>query len=393
MASSAHASREPVARGLRLGRILGIEIRADPSVLIIFVLVVVSLAMGPFAEWHPGWSAALRWGTALGAGVLFFASLLAHELAHSVVAKAYGIPVPRITLFLLGGLSEMDGEAKRPSEEFFVAIVGPLMSLALGIGFWLLAGVLAGADLAVGSAEELQDAISRLGPVVTLLLWLGPINILLAFFNLIPGFPLDGGRVFRSIAWAITKDVEKATRWASNLGRGVAWLLMGLGVVQVLTGAFQGLWLLLIGWFLNNAAQASYQQTLIRTRLGQYRVSDLMRTDFGVVDAATPLGAFVEKQLLRGAQQTWPVISEGQAVGMVDIANIRRSRSKNGETVADAMQPMDEPIGRDAEGTEALRRLARARREAVPVVDEGELVGLLHRDDIVRWMALEPHAS
>ncbi|MBW1762105.1 MAG: site-2 protease family protein [Deltaproteobacteria bacterium] len=376
---------------MSLARIFGIEIRLDFSVLIVFALVVYSLGAALFPRWHPTWDATLTWGTAFTAGVLFFASLLAHELAHSVVAKLRGIPVPRITLFVFGGVSELDREPDTPATEFLIAIVGPAMSALLGFVFSWLGAMLAGADFGVEVFKDPEAAMAHLGPAATLFLWLGPINFMLAVFNLVPGFPLDGGRVLRAILWGISGDLRSATQWASNMGRAFAWALMGFGVLQALGGSFvQGVWLLLIGWFLNNAARNSYVQLLVQQAFDELIVGNLMRTHFEVVDPDLTLEAFVNEFLLRSAQSAWPVIEDGKTVGLItfDDARVTSEDERATQTVRDVMSPIGERLSPDVGGRDALRALAESERDPLPVMRGEHIVGLLHRGDITRWLAL-----
>ena len=376
---------------MSLARLFGIEIRLDFSVLIVFALVVYSLGAALFPRWHPTWDATLTWGTALAAGILFFASLLAHELAHSVVAKLRGIQVPRITLFVFGGVSELEREPNTPATEFLIAIVGPAMSALLGFAFTWLGAMLAGADFTADVFRDPEAAMADLGPGATLFLWLGPINFMLAFFNLIPGFPLDGGRVLRAILWGISGDLRSATQWASNMGRAFAWGLMGFGVLQALGGNFvQGVWLLLIGWFLNNAARNSYVQLLMQQAFEELIVGNLMRTHFEVIDPDVTLEEFVNEFLLRSAQSAWPVVEEGRAVGLItfDDAQVTSEAERAAQTVRDVMSPIDERLSPEVGGREALRALAESERDPIPVMRGEHIVGLLHRGDIARWLAL-----
>src|SRR5690606_13431688 len=211
----------------------------------------VNLGVGLIPAWHPDWGAGLVWSVAVLAAVLFFASIALHELAHALVARRYGIPVRRITLFVFGGMAHMESEPPSPKSELLMAAVGPLVSLLVGVVATALGSVLA-SDAVSRDGDDPVALARAIGPAATLLLWLGPINVLLGLFNLVPGFPLDGGRVLRAILWWGTGDLVKATRWASGAGRVVAWTLMGFGVLQLFSGLWvQGLWLLLIGWFLN----------------------------------------------------------------------------------------------------------------------------------------------
>lgn len=233
--------------------------------------------------------------------------------------------------------------------------------------------------------------MAGLGPGATLFLWLGPINFMLAFFNLIPGFPLDGGRVLRAILWRISGDLASATLWASNMGRAFGWALMGLGVLQALgNNLMQGVWLLLIGWFLNNAARQSYTQLLVQQAFEDLIVGNLMRTHFEVIGPDVTVEEFVNDFLLRSAQSAWPVVEEGRAVGLITFEDARAtSEEHRGEqTVRDVMSPIDQCLHPDVAGHDALRALTASEEDPLPVTRGDQIVGLLHKGDIARWLAL-----
>jgi Zn-dependent protease len=253
--------------GFHLMRVAGVDVFLDWSLAIIFFLITASLGSGLFPAWHPEWSAATSWVTAAAAAVLFLASVLVHEMSHALVGRARGMEIRRITLFIFGGMAHLEEDAREWRTEFYMALVGPVTSLAIGfLCIWL-------GSLGVGEVTARMDQpaemLAGLGPWTTLLLWLGPVNIVLGLFNLVPGFPLDGGRVMRAAIWGATGDLHKATRWASNGGRAFAWFLIAAGVAMILgvrvpffgTGFVGGLWLALIGWFLHNAAIMSYRQS------------------------------------------------------------------------------------------------------------------------------------
>lgn len=401
--SNSDKSRERPASGgatshsLSLFRLFDIEIRLDISVLIIFTLIVVSLGSGILPQWHPDWGATLVWTTAVVSGVVFFASLLAHELSHSVVAQHYGIPVPRITLFLFGGMAETSREPDSPKVEFLVAIVGPLMSfliaiICINLSFWMVG------DREVLSALNQGDtgAMSQFGPVATSLLWLGMINMVIAIFNMIPGFPMDGGRVFRAAIWAITGDLLKATRWASNIGRYFGWSLMFLGILSLLRGeGLGGVWWILIGWFISGLATMSYRQQVSDSELRGKKVSDLMRTRFEDVSGDISLSEFVDQYLLRSTQVVWPVMENDRLLGIASLTRITglQAEQRGGKTVRDVMVPANamDSLDPDTSAREAIQRLSRAGDEPLPVVSAGKVVGLLQHSDVFKWMALAGH--
>lgn len=384
--------------GIRLGRLFGIAIHLDWSLLIIFALIVVSLGAGSFPHLHPDWAPATVWLTALVAAVLFFASVLAHELSHALVGRGYGIRVPRITLFIFGGLAQMENEPGHWRGELWMALAGPVASLILGAVFLGLASLLIGPG-GFDPAHP-RESLAQLSPLATLLMWLGPINIILGLFNLVPGFPLDGGRVLRALMWGATGDVRRATRWASRGGQAFAWLLIATGVAMVLgaevplfgRGPINGLWLAFIGWFLNNAALSSYQQLLVREALHGVAVARLMRTEVATVGPDMTVAELVEGHLLHGDQRAFPVVTDGRLVGLVTMADVRgRERSQwQGLTVAGVMTPVAElaTVRPEDDALEAMTALSRAAVDQLPVVSGERLQGLVRRQDILTWMAL-----
>ncbi|MGD2074951.1 MAG: site-2 protease family protein [Gammaproteobacteria bacterium] len=382
--------------GFRLGRIAGIEVQVDWSLLIIFFLITFSLAAGLFPAWHPDWSPGLSWLTALVAAVAFFASVLAHELSHALVGRSKGIEVRRITLFIFGGMAHMENEPRAWRAELWMAIVGPITSLVLGALFLALAGMTI--DTAALDPEHPERIFATLAPLPTVLLWLGNINIILGLFNLVPGFPLDGGRVLRAVMWGITGNMRRATRWASLGGQFFAWLLIASGVAMMLglqvplfgTGFVPGLWLAFIGWFLNNAALVSYRQLLVRQALEDVPVTRLMQTDFSTVSPDTTVDGLIHHHLLGTEQRSFPVAEDGRLIGMVCLQDIRRiAREVWPQTTArEIMTPLDK-LARVAPGDDAaavLEVLARQQVNQLPVMEDGELRGLVRREDILRWL-------
>jgi Zn-dependent protease/predicted transcriptional regulator len=384
--------------GVHIGRIFGINIQIDWSWIFIFLLVTWSLAVGLFPGWHPDWSPSLNWAVALSASILFFASVLMHELAHSLVAKAKGLPVRRITLFLFGGVSNIEREPPSPKAEFIITIVGPVTSIALGVFFLALSRIGFGGLSTVPS--EPSEMIARLNPLSTLLLWLGSINIIVGIFNLIPGFPLDGGRVLRSLLWMATGSLRKATRWASGVGQAIAWIFIVSGVVMIFgarlpffgTGLINGLWLILIGWFLNGAAIASYRQVVIRDLLEDVPVERLMRSDVPVVPPDLSVSDLVYQWIMGTDERAFPVVAGEKMIGLVCLEDARKlpREAWNSTTVGQIMTRAEQldVVSPREDANEAFEKLTRRDVRQVPVIQDGHLVGLLRRRDIVKWLQL-----
>ncbi len=386
--------REPEHGGINLMKLFGVQVRLDWSLLIIFALVVFNFGAGVLPKWHPDWGPLGTWSLAVTAAVVFFASLLAHEMSHALVARRVGIQVKRITLFLFGGMAHMESQPPTPRSEFLMAVVGPLMSIALGV-----LGTLWGVALAGVGLNDLTDSASLLavlrasGPAATLLLWLGPINLALGVFNLVPGFPLDGGRVLRAILWGVTGDLTRATRWATGAGQAVAWGLMGLGVMNFFGGSLgQGLWLVLIGWFLNNAARSSYQQLLIKQSLEEVRVTSVMNTRLDRVLPGLSIEELVREHLMPSDQRAFPVEEAGTLVGLVTFDDLRRVPQADWirTPVSAVMTParMLTTLPPDALADQALDALAKREVEQIPVLEGEHLLGLVRRQDLVRWLSL-----
>ncbi|MDQ2694650.1 MAG: site-2 protease family protein [Pseudomonadota bacterium] len=390
-------------RAVRLGRVAGIDVFMDWSLLIIFFLIAFSLAVGLFPAWHPDWSPGLSWLTALAAAVLFLASVFVHELSHALVGRAKGIEIRRITLFIFGGMAHLEREPHAWRAELWMAIVGPITSLLLGVFFIVLGNLLAG-PMAVDPTDP-QRTMASFGPLTTLLFWLGPINIILGIFNLVPGFPLDGGRVLRAILWGATGDLRRATRWASQLGQLFAWVLIGTGIAMMLgirmpifgVGFINGLWLAFIGWFLNNAALMSYRQLLVRETLEDVPVRRMMQTRFATVAPDLSVGELVDRYLMPTDQRAYPVLDDGRLVGLVCLHDIRKvSRESWPLTpVREVMTPAADVahIGPADDTADALFLITRRGVNQLPVVESGQVRGLIRREDIMKWLTLHENTS
>ncbi|MGF1508012.1 MAG: site-2 protease family protein [Myxococcota bacterium] len=388
--------------GLRIGRVFGVDVHLDPSLIVIVLLIGSTLALGTFPAWHPDWSLALSWGVALVAAVAFLLSILAHELAHAVVGRALGVEVRGITLFMFGGVASMGGESSSPRDEFLMTIVGPLVSLL--IGFLGIAGA-AALGPGVDASVEPEAFVKQLGPVASILAWLGPINVMLAIFNLVPGFPLDGGRVLRAILWWATGDRLRATRWASRIGQGFATLLIALGVSMALGviipglggGLVSGLWLVLIGWFLKSAARSSYEQVVRSRILSETSVSRVYDRQVMAVPSSMTIAELVEGPGLRTEQASFAVEREGRWAGIIRVDDIRQVPRDTWDErrVSEVMTPMESMtvISVDANAEEALRSMTEHGFDQLPVRDRhGSILGFIRRKDILRWLYLHEEA-
>ncbi|MHB1214066.1 MAG: site-2 protease family protein [Thiobacillus sp.] len=384
--------------GVSLGRIAGIEIQMNWSLMIIFLLITFSLAGGVFPYWHPQWGAWLNWTTALGAAVLFLASILLHELSHALVGRRWGIGISRITLFMFGGLAHLENEPDNARAELLMALAGPATSLILGFVFLQMAAWLSG-PMAIDLTQP-RETLAALGPLPTLLLWLGPVNILLGVFNLVPAFPLDGGRALRALLWMLTGNLNAATRWASQLGQGFAWALMALGVMMILGlqvpvlggGLVSGLWLAFIGWFLNNAALLSYRQLLVKQALDTVPVSQLMQTRLTRVGPEMPVATLIHDHLMTSGQRAFPVETAGRLLGLVTLRDLQRlgPDAWDRTTVGEVLTPADKlvSVSPDQNVMEVLSILGRQDLNQLPVMVKGQLVGLIRREDLIKWMSL-----
>ena len=368
------------ARGIDLFRVFGVQIAIDFSWIVIFLLVLWSLSAGYFPQQHPG----RGWGVYLSVGfvatMLFFASVLVHELSHAVVANRLGQEVRRITLFIFGGMAHLSGEPKTPGAEFKIAAVGPLTSLLLGVGFWTVSRV-------VGSwgADELWTAVFG---------YLGIINVALAVFNMLPGFPLDGGRLLRAYFWHRTGDLRAASRRAADWGGGIAIGLMFLGALQIFAGALVGgLWLILIGMFLRGAARVSYYGVVMEQALGKTRVSDIMVRDPVVVGPEVSVGDAIEDYFLRYGYGGFPVATNGRVEGVLSLPLVQKCpREERGtRRVQDIMFDDVDKVSIEPEATvsDALRRMVEIDAGRLLVVDGARLHGLITRSGITRFVQLK----
>lgn len=376
----ASASRTGVfgRSGLPLARIAGIDVRVDYSWFFIFLLILVSLAVGYFPNQYPGAGTTSYWIAGAVAALLLFVSILAHEFSHALMARHRGIRVPTITLFLFGGVSHMEEESESPATELRVAAVGPFASFGLAALFWAAHAALP------PSTPDLFAAVVR---------YLGWINLALGIFNLLPGLPLDGGRVLRAAVWWKTGSVRRGTRVAADAGKGLAWGLMILGGLQIFAGALLGgLWLVLIGMFLRGTAEASYQNLVVRQALEALVVSDVAVRDLETVDARTSVADLIEDHVLRHGFRAFPVTEEGRVQGLVSVTDLAgiAPEDRASTSVKERMKPLDDSlrIAPDVPLTEALTALSRAPGGRLLVMRDGDLEGMLSRSGLARWIEI-----
>jgi Zn-dependent protease/CBS domain-containing protein len=381
----------------RIGKIFGIDIRVDWSWVFIFVLMTWNLSV-VFAQWHPDWPQAEAIGVATVASLLFFGCILLHELAHSVVAMRFGLRVRSITLFLFGGVSNIEREPPSARAELSTAIVGPLTSIALGVSFLALAAIVTAASM--HDVESAEAAAAKLGPIASLLVWLGPINIVIGVFNLVPAFPLDGGRVLRAVLWAVSGDLHTATLRASAIGQAIGWLFVVTGIamsfgvrVPVLgVGVASGLWLAFVGWFVRSGAFDARRRLAIDEALAGHSVGELMRRDVAVVSPDLTVTQLVHDYMVRSDERSLPVVEDGKLLGMIAISDIRvvPPGAWPETRVGALMRPraslpvttLHEPL------VQAFQVLASRDIEDLPVLENERLVGILRRRDITRWLEL-----
>jgi Zn-dependent protease/predicted transcriptional regulator len=363
--------------GFRLGSILGFEIRIDYSWFIIFFLILWTFGFGVFPTMYPGQEPVVYVAMAVVGTLLFFASLVAHELSHSLVARRKGIPVSGITLFIFGGMAHTSMEFEEPGDEFQIAGIGPVSSLIIAGIFYLVAWV--------GGAAGWSPA------VVGVASYLAFINVVLAVFNLLPGFPLDGGRLFRAAVWKFTGDMRKATRYATAGGKLFGYLLIAVGLVNIFAGnLIGGLWLVFIGWFMRSAAEASYVQLLLRRSLEGVRAAEAMTPDPYTVSGAISLEEFVDEHVFRGRYHAYPVVDDGRPIGIITLDRVRQVPREEwpGKTVAQAMVPADDGlIVRPEERMDAvLDRLSGSSTRRLLVSRDDRLMGIITRSDLARWL-------
>jgi len=360
---------------LHLGKIAGIDIYVNFSWLIIFVFLTWSLATGWFPQLYPTWSSSTYWIVSIIATLLLFLSVLLHELAHSLVARARGLSVKNITLFIFGGVSNIEQEPTSPGVEFQMAVVGPVVSLLIGVVAYLLQLPLRGSN----------------SPLQGILFYLGVTNILLGIFNLIPGFPLDGGRVLRSIVWKINGSLRRATQVTTIIGQIIAYLFILWGILLFFNGnLLNGIWIGFIGWFLLSSAQAANSQVMLQSMFRGVTVSDVMNTTPNTVPANISLQRLVDEYFLPQGLHSALVMQGDQLAGLITLSDIRHVPREQWSQVpvGHAMIPLERlhVVQPQQNLNDVLPLMAGRDVNQLPVVQNGALVGILSRDAIVRFL-------
>jgi Zn-dependent protease len=365
-----HVTRQNVP----LGRILGIPIGLDYSWFLIFALLTWMLGGSYYPAEFKNWPPLLYWFMGAVTAIMLFASVLLHELGHSVVAIRYKIPVRSITLFIFGGVARIGAEPPSAIAEFWIAVAGPIVSLSLATLFYILQPMTIGFE-----------------PLLGLLKYLAYINFALVLFNLIPGYPLDGGRVFRAIVWAVTKNMRRATLTAANVGRFFGYLFIFAGVWRIFSGDLGGgLWIAFIGWFLENAASAQIQQVMFQGLLAGHKVAQAMSSQCVAIPAELTLQQLVDDHILSGARRCFLVNRGSQTVGLMTLHRIKIVPRDEWQTtnVAQAMLPLDKLMRlRPDDGLwDALQQMDRDGMNQLPVMTDDHVVGMLSREDVITFM-------
>ena len=368
--------RVMLTRGIKLFKVFGIQISIDYSWFIVFLLFAWSLSYGYFPFKHPGLTTSAYIVIGVVSSLMLFICVLIHELSHSVTANRLGLDIHEITLFIFGGVAKLSKEPEDAMVELKIAIAGPIASGVLAIIFGVLAALAAKTPYQV---------------VYTVFTYLSYINLVLLIFNMIPGFPLDGGRVLRALWWAKTGDLNRSTKVASSVGKGFAMFLIFFGFYQMLTGNFVGgLWAILIGFFVQRAAESGYQHVVIKKALEGLKVRDVMSTGVVTMDGATTVSDAVEGYFLKHHFVSFPVTSGDHVAGLLLLGSVRAVEKDQWNTtlVRDIMQPLGpaDILSPDDAASEALSRMVGGTSGRFPVLKDGKLVGIISRRDIMKML-------
>lgn len=359
---------------VRLGRIFGIPIGLDHSWFLVFVLLTWSFAVGYYPSEFPAWSESLYWMMGALTAIMLFVSVLLHELGHSIMARRYKIRVQNITLFIFGGIAQMTSEPPKAAAEFWIAVAGPAVSLVLAALFGFL-----------------QTVFTAVSPLLALTKYLAFINGMLVLFNLIPGFPLDGGRVFRAVVWGITHNFYRATIIAASVGRFIAFLFIFFGVWQLFTGNItNGIWIAFIGWFLETAASGQMNQQILQSMVAGHTVSEAMGTNYTFVPGNYTLQHLVDDHILGSGRRYFVVGNDTTVEGLLTLHQIRAVPREKWRliTAAETMIPKDKMkrIRPNLELWAALVEMDRDGVNQLPVMANGHIEGMLSREDVISYL-------
>jgi len=358
----------------KIGTVMGIPIRIHFSWLIVFGLITWLLSSRYFPQVTPDLPFVSYWVSGVLAALLLFASVAFHELAHSWVAQRYRLKIESITLFIFGGVAQLKGEPPHPRAEFWIAVAGPLSSFFLSALFFFLM------MNTEGGPKALFSYLTRL-------------NLILGIFNLIPGFPMDGGRVLRSIIWGKKKDYFYATQKASSVGRGIALFLIFFGLFSIFTGGSGGIWLMFIGWFLYSAAQASYQQATLQEILSGIKVKDIMVREMQTLDPSISLDEAVDRYFLRFGYGGFPVMDQGRFLGILTLKEVKNvPRQDWGRVkVSDVYVPHERrwEVSPEADVMKALELMIKEDKGRIVVTEKDKIIGLITRNGIARYVQIK----
>jgi len=356
---------------IRLGKIFGIPLTFDFSWFIVLFFLTWFLSENYFPHEYKSWSVFWYWFIGSSTSLLFFVSVLLHEAGHSYVAQKFKYNVKQIKLFVFGGISEITQEPTKASDEFWIAAAGPIVTLILAGIFYALA------------------YFTQLNPYFhALFQYLGFINLILALFNLIPGFPLDGGRIFRAIIWGFKKDFNHATHIAATVGRFFGFIFISIGFLEMMAGFWaNGLWVAFIGWFLESAAFSQVQRQEITKLLAGHTVEDAYTKAYGLTPYDTTISEFIENDILIRHRRFFIVEKDGKNIGLLTIHDIKRAPRNKWDTitVSEIMKPLNEvkTVEINLPLTEALKLMDQEGVNQLPVVEEGEIVGVLTRESLI----------
>ncbi len=359
---------------IRLGKLFGIPLTFDYSWFLILVFVAWILAGSYFPSEYKGWSEISYWLVGTITSLLFFVSVLLHEVGHSVVAKKYNYNVKQIKLFVFGGISEIQEEPRKPIEEFFIAAAGPVVTFVL-------------AGLFYGAALLFKENIY----LYALFHYLGLINLILGIFNIIPGFPLDGGRILRAIIWGRKKDFDKATKIAAGVGRLFGFILIMFGFFEMMAGFFvDGIWMSFIGWFLESAAFAQIQKEKLSKFLDGHTVEEAMTKAYGLVPADTTISEFIQNEILIRHRRAFIVEERGKYIGLLTVHDIKKVPKEKWDfvNVTEVMKPLEQVKKVDVNFPliETLKTMDKNGVNQLPVFEEEKVVGMLSRESIISFL-------